>query len=72
MDNIAQPISESSHEDELLFSTIALRNAYSQLPPDEATGKQINFNTLGGQATETFRFITSFSGLTDMPAKFPN
>ena len=70
MDNIAQSISESSHEDEVLFSTIDLRFAYSQLPLDEATAKQCNFNIVGGQATGTYRFITGFNGLTDMPTEF--
>ena len=70
MDNIAQSISESSHEGEVLFSTIDLRYAYSQLPLDEATAKQCNFNIVGGQATGTYRFITGFYGLTDMPAEF--
>ena len=70
MDNIAQSISESSHESEVLFSTIDLRYAYSQLPLDEATAKHCNFNIIGGQATGTYRFITGFYGLTDMPAEF--
>ena len=70
MDNIAQSISESSHEGEVLFSTIDLRYAYSQLPLDEATAKQCNFNIVGGQATGTYRFTTGFYGLTDMPAQF--
>ena len=70
MDNIAQSISEPSHEGEVLCSTIDLRYAYSQLPLDEATSKQCNFNKVGGQATGTYRFITGFYGLTDMPAEF--
>ena len=70
MDNIAQSISESSHEGEVLFSTIDLRYAYNQLPLDEATAKQCNFNIVGGQATGTYRFITRFYGLTDMLAEF--
>ena len=60
MDNIAQSISESSHESEVLFSTIDLRYAYSQLPLDEATAKHCNFNIIGDQATGTYRFITGF------------
>ena len=60
----------SSHEGEVLFSTIDLRYAYSQLPLDEATAKQCNFNIVGGQASGTSRFITGFYGLTDMPAEF--
>ena len=70
MDNIAQSILESSHEGEVLFSTIDLLYAYSQLPLDEATATQCNSNMVGGQATGTYRFITGFYGLTDMPAEF--
>ena len=70
MDNIAQSISESSHEGEVLFSAIDLRYAYSQPPLDEAKAKQFNFDIVGGQATGTYRFITGFYGLMDMPAEF--
>ena len=70
MENIAQSISYSSHEGEVLFSTIDLCYAYSQLPLDEATAKQCNFNILGGQATGKYRFTTSFYGLTNMQAQF--
>ena len=70
LDNIAQSIAESSHEGEVLFSTMDLRYAYSQLPLDETTAKQCNFNIIGGQATGTYRFITGFYGLTELPAEF--
>ena len=71
MDNIAQSLTQSSNEGQVLFSTIDLRYACSQLPLDEDTAKQCNFNIIGGQATETYRFNTGFYGLTDMPAEFP-
>ena len=70
MDNIAQSITQLSNEGQILFSTIDLRYAYSQLPLDEDTAKQCNFNIIGGQATGTYRFNTGFYGLTDMPAEF--
>ena len=70
MDTIAQTITQSSDEGEVLFSTIDLRYAYNQLPLDDDTAKQCNFNIIGGQATGTNRFNTEFYGLTDMPAKF--
>ena len=63
MDNIAQSISESSHGNEVYFSTIDLRYAYSQLPLDGATTKHCKFNIIGGQATGTHRFLTGFYGL---------
>ena len=43
MGNIAQSISESSHESEVLFSTIDLRYAHSQLPLDKATANALQF-----------------------------
>ena len=70
MDNIAQTITQSSDEGQVLFSTIDLRYAYSQIPLDEDTLKQCNFNIIGGQATGTYRFNNGFYGLTDMPAEF--
>ena len=70
MDNIAQKINQSSDEGEVLFSTIDLRYAYSQISLDEDTAKQCNFNIIGGQATGTYRFNNGFYGLTDMPAEF--
>ena len=70
MDNIAQSITQSYNEGQILFSTIDLRYAYSQLPLDEDTANQCNFNIIGGQATGTYRFNTGFYGLRDMPAEF--
>ena len=60
MDNIAQKITQSSDEGEVLFSTIELRYAYSQIPLDEETAKQCNFNINGGQTTGTYRFNNGF------------
>ena len=70
MDSIAQTITQSSDEGEVPFSTKDLRYAYSQLPLDEDTAKQCNFNIIGGKATGTHRFNNGFYGLTDMPAEF--
>ena len=70
MDSIAQTITQASDDGEVLFSTIDLRYAYSQLPLDKETAKHCNFNIIGGQATGTYRFNTGFYGLTDMPAEF--
>ena len=63
MDSIAQTITQSSDEGEVLFSTIDPHYAYSQLPLDDDTAKQCNFNIIGGQATGTYRFNTGFYGL---------
>ena len=70
MDSIAQTITQASDEGEVLFSTIDLRYAYSQLPLDPETAKHCNFNIIGEQATGTYRFNTGFYGFTDMPAEF--
>ena len=70
MDSIAQTINQASDDGEVLFSTIDLRYAYSQLPLDPETAKHCNFNIIGGQATGTYRFNTGFYDLTDMPAEF--
>ena len=70
MDNIAQTITQLSDEGEILFSTRDLRYAYSQIPLDENTAKQCNFNIIGGQTTGTYRFNNGFYGLTDMPSEF--
>ena len=34
------------------------------------TAKQCKFNIVGGKATGTYRFLTGFYGLADMPADF--
>ena len=60
MDNIAQTIAQSSDEGEVLFSTIDLRYAYSQIPLDEDTAKQCNFKIIGVQNTGTYRFNNGF------------
>ena len=70
MDNIAQTITQSSNEGEVLFSTIDIRYAYSQIPLDEDTAKQCNFNFIGGQTTGTYRFNNGFYGLMDKPGEF--
>ena len=52
------------------FSKIDLKYAYSQIPLDNLIARHCNFIILGGKATETYRFLNGFYGLTDMPATF--
>ena len=52
------------------FSSLDLKYAYSQLKLHPDTSKHCNFNIVGGRATGTYRFLTGFYGLTDMPAEF--
>ena len=70
MVSIAKTNPQASDEGQVLFSTIDLRYAYCQLPLDEDTAKEFNFNKIVGQAKGTNRFNTAFYGLTDMPAEF--
>ena len=67
MDNIARTITQSSNKGQVIFSTKDLSYASKQLPLDEVTAKQCNFNKVGGQATGTY---TVFYSLTDMPKEF--
>ena len=52
------------------FTVLDLKYAYSQLKLAADTAKQCNFKIVGGKATGTFRFLTGFYGLADMPAEF--
>ena len=54
----------------LFFTVLDLKYAYSQLKLTPQTAKKCNLNILGGKATGTYRFLTGFYGLADMPAEF--
>ena len=54
----------------LFFTVLDLKYAYSQLKLTPQTARQCNFNIVWGKATGTYRFLTGFYGLTDMPAEF--
>ena len=43
---------------------------YSQLNLDPETARHCIFNIISGEGTATYRFITGFYGLADMPAAF--
>ena len=71
IDAVALHISEGkASPGKYWFSQIDLKYAYSQIPLDEPIAQNCNFTILGGRATETYRFINGFNGLTDMPATF--
>ena len=71
IDSVAVYISERRNlPGKYFFSKIDLKYAYSQIPVDENIQKHCSFNTLGGRATGTYRFINGFYGHTDMPATF--
>ena len=70
IDSISQHINDSNHGENVYFSTIDLKYAYSQLNLHPDTACHCNFNIICGDATGTYRFKTGFFGLTDMPAEF--
>ena len=70
IDSISQHINDSNHGDDVYFSTIDLKYAYSQLNLHPDTARHCNFNIICGNATGTYRFKTGFYGLTDMLAEF--
>ena len=55
----------------LYFTLLDLKYAYSQSRLTAETAKHGNYNIVGSQATGTYRFLTGFYGLEDMPAEFP-
>ena len=65
MDNIAQTITQSSDEGQVLFSTIDLRYAYSQLQLDENTAKQCNLNIIGAGNLKPQKHIVATPVFTD-------
>ena len=72
MDSISQIITNYKIEpaEQIYFSTIDLKYAYSQLNLHPETAKDCNFSIVRGDMTGTYRFKTGFYGLTDMPAEF--
>ena len=69
IDNVALQISEKPNG-RVWFSNLDLKNAYSQLQLCNQTSKQCNFSIVGGETTGTYRFLTGFYGLGDMPNDF--
>ena len=70
IDFISQHINNSNSGDNVYFSTIDLKYAYSQLQLHPETYRHCNFNIIFGDSTGTYRFKTGFYSLTDMPAEF--
>ena len=70
IDSISQYNHDSNHGDNVYFSTIDLKYAYSQLNLHPDTASHCNFNIICCDATGTYRFKTGFYGLTHMPAEF--
>ena len=70
IDTIQQNLSTNALQETAYFSTLDLKYAYSQLNLNPETARHCNFNIVSGEGTGTYRFITGFYGLTDMPAEF--
>ena len=47
-----------------------MKYAYSQLNLDPEKARHCNFNIIRDEVTGTYRFITGFYGLTEMPAAY--
>ena len=69
IDNLALQLS-SKESGVVWFSSLDLKNAYSQLQLCTDTSKQWNFSILGGETIGTYRFLTGFYRLGDMPNEF--
>ena len=52
------------------FTNLDVKNAYSQLSLNNFTSSQCNFSLVGGDITGTYKFLTGFYGLGDMPNEF--
>ena len=58
-DRVSQIVTENK-ENILYFTVLDLKYAYSQLKLAADTAEQCDFNTVGGKATGTYRFLTGF------------
>ena len=68
IDTIQQSFNTTASQESAYFSNLDLKYAYSQLNLDPETARHCNFNIISSEGTDTYRFITGFYGLTDMPA----
>ena len=69
-DTIQQNLNTNASQETAYSSTLVLKYAYSQLILDPETARHCNFNIISGEGTSTYRFITGFYGITNMPAAF--
>ena len=70
IDTIRQNLNTNASQETAYFSTLDLKYSYSQPNLDPETARHCIFNIVSGEGTCTYRFITGFYGLTDMPAAF--
>ena len=62
LDMVAEKL--DSKNGEAWYSTLDMTNAYGQVPLHHLTAMHGNFQKIGGESTETYRFVTGFYGLT--------
>ena len=72
IDTINQILKNNASHGTAYFSTLDLKNAYSQLKLDPETSHHCNFNMVSGEGTGKYRHITGFYRLAAMPASFQN
>ena len=70
IDTIQRNFNTTASQETTYFSTLDLKYAYSQLNLDPETARHCKFIIISGERTGTYRFITGFYRLTDMPAAF--
>ena len=66
LDSSAQIIASKS-EGKILYTSLDLKYAFSQLPLDDSLSKHCNFSIVCGEITGTYRFKNDFHIRTDMP-----
>ena len=62
LDNFLDMVAEKldTEEGEALFSSVDMTYVYGQTPLHQLTAKQCNFQTIGGESTEKYSFVTGF------------
>ena len=72
LDNIMDMFAEHVEQGpgETFFTTLDMTYAYGQVELSEETSRHCNFQIIGGKATEIYRFVTGFYGITMMPTEF--
>ena len=69
LDSAAQIITSNTLDD-VWFTFLDLKYAFSQIPLSDEVSRHCNFNIVCGEQTGTYRFKTGFYGLMDMPKEF--
>ena len=67
---VAAQTTNSNLPGKVLFTSLDIKYAFSQLQLSDSVSNHCNFNIVCGDATVTYRFKTGFYGLSDMPEEF--